>query len=102
MQARPDPPALALPRWEPSLALERLPPPPAPPVVVAQEKEEPDWLGRLEFADEPAPPAPPPPPPPEEPAKKRQTTAASKRRPPIGGSLLKADGTSEPSMVGML
>jgi hypothetical protein len=100
MQARPDPPALALPRWEPSLALERLPP--AAPVVVAQEEEEPDWLGRLEFADEPAPPAPPPPPPPEEPAKKRQTTAASKRRPPIGGSLLKADGTSEPSMVGML
>lgn len=89
------------PAWEPRLGLERLaavggrPEPPA----LAEAEEEPDWLGRLEFSDEleavpPAPPAPE--------AKRRATAGKKPGRPPIGGSLLKADGTSEPSMVGML
>jgi hypothetical protein len=55
----------------------------------AQAEPEPDWLGRLEFSDEAAEPP-----------------AATKKRPAkrrtIGGSLLRADGTSEPSTVGML
>jgi hypothetical protein len=89
------------PRWTPKLALERLPPPPEPiaepvvPVVsepaeppVQAPAEEPDWLGRLDFADEVVAPEP----------KKKQ----ARRGRPIGGSLLKADGTSEPSLVGML
>lgn len=82
--------------WEPSLGLERLPEAPVvdEPAVV---EEEPDWLGRLEFTtDEAAPVAPAV----EPESRKRQTKRVG--RPPIGGSLLKADGTSESSMVGML
>ena len=67
-------------------------------------EEEPDWLGRLEFADEDPPAVPVVE---EPPAKKPATGAAAGgkaagKRKAIGGSLLKADGTSEPSMVGML
>lgn len=71
--------------------------------------EEPEWLGRLEFTDsEPAPGNTDP----LVPAlgtsmqasgnKKVSAKAAGKRGRSIGGSLLKADGTSEASMVGML
>jgi len=81
--------------------------------------EEPEWLGRLEYTDEPA--SVPPPPssvasssssaPPPAAAKKGATStgaasgatkAAKRGRPIVGGSLLKTDGTSEPSTVGML
>jgi hypothetical protein len=99
--------------WEPSLRLEQLageggrdephkrarleqekadvalPPPPAQPPVVDAE---PDWLGRLEFSDEIVP---------EEPAAKSKKGGGGKRR-AVGGSLLRADGTTEPSLVGML
>lgn len=100
----------APPRWEPKLRLERLqsgaPPADNPPVVEepvasaplpAADEAEPDWLGRLEFTDD-AIVAP------QEPAAKTRKTGGSKRgaRPVVGGSLLKADGTSEPSLVGML
>ena len=101
LQAEVAPPA-GPPRWQPVLGLERLvrqASPPVRPVEAAPpalEEDEPDWLGRLEFADEePAPPAV------EEPPAKRQSKGA-KRGKAIGGSLLRADGTSEPSMVGML
>jgi hypothetical protein len=115
------------PRWEPRLGLERLQPTEEvwpeeraapvevrgevtePPPVVAQEEApvlareeeaEPDWLGRLEFTDElaSAPAA-------EEPPAKKPATAGKvgkRGAKAIGGSLLKADGTSEASMVGML
>lgn len=101
--------------WEPMLGLERLGgvSREASPGIVGltepaaqeeKEEEEPDWLGRLEFAgDEPAPPAAQPAV--EEPPAKRTNTGkgtGAKRGKAIGGSLLKADGTSEPSMVGML
>jgi hypothetical protein len=102
-----EPEAPSEPRWEPRLTLERLPDPPGPipelfpgePVVdepvepaaiepvVEAPAEEPDWLGRLDFPDEVVV---------QEPKKK------ARRSRPIGGSLLKADGTSEPSLVGML
>lgn len=114
-------------RWEPRLGLERLQPTEEvwpeeraapvevqgevtePPPVVAQEEApvlareeeaEPDWLGRLEFTDElaSAPTA-------EEPPAKKPATAGKvgkRGAKAIGGSLLKADGTSEASMVGML
>ena len=131
LAAEPDdegPPVLSTP-WQPTLALERLgggleEPAiawPAPvevsgeqvPVEVGGEQgplevgggqvpveQEPDWLGRLEFADE----APPPEPAEEEPPAKRGNTGkgTSRRSKAIGGSLLRADGTSEASMVGML
>ena len=71
--------------------------------------DEPDWLGRLEFTDS-APPsdtsvAADPPIPTLTTGKKTGRGGASaggKRGRPIGGSLLKPDGTSEASMVGML
>ena len=77
------------------------------PVARAADDDEPDWLGRLEFADdEPAAPAASGP---DEPPAKKQATASSaassakgRRGKAIGGSLLKADGTSEASIVGML
>lgn len=88
------------------------PAPGAAHVGVAIPEEEPEWLGRLEFTD-------------SEPAQasegqllpglgaSAQTGASGgsrrtgksvggKRGRPIGGSLLKPDGTSESSMVGML
>jgi hypothetical protein len=72
--------------------------------ALAAADEEPEWLGRLEFTD--APPAPQAPDPVLPTlgagAKKGGKVSASKRGRPIGGSLLKADGTSEASMVGML
>lgn len=123
----PEPPRAR--RWEPVLGLERLEqgiplehpkrqrvqePAVAPAAPVADESvaegadgEEPDWLGRLEFADdEPAAPADPPaleiavedPPPKKAIVKGKRGQAKAV----IGGSLLKADGTSEPSMVGIL
>jgi hypothetical protein len=114
-------------RWEPRLGLERLQPteevwpeeraapvevqgevtepPPVvvqeeAPVLAREEEAEPDWLGRLEFTDElaSAPAA-------EEPPAKKPATAGKvgkRGAKAIGGSLLKADGTSEASMVGML
>jgi hypothetical protein len=109
------------PRWEPLLGLERLQHEDAsqwpeeasvpeeavrdvaqeevPPVSAREEEAEPDWLGRLEFTDEvSSAPAD------EPPAKKPATAGKVGKRgaKAIGGSLLKADGTSEPSMVGML
>jgi hypothetical protein len=109
-ELRAEPPVLP-PVWQPVLGLERLgqradPLPdfrPEPVVVQAPQdvpvaEEEPDWLGRLEFADEePAPVVQ------EPPAKRASTGKAAKRSSKaIGGSLLKTDGSSEPSMVGML
>jgi hypothetical protein len=77
---------------------------------------EPDWLGRLEFADEDERGGAALPPLPEEgraaleeeemgpPAKKvaKGGRRGGAGKAVIGGSLLKADGTSEPSMVGIL
>jgi hypothetical protein len=106
------------PVWEPVLGLERLqeypeygaasqgheylaeeiqPAPEIRVVDVEPVEDEPDWLGRLEFTDdEPAAPVEPP-------AKKQATAkVAGRRGKAIGGSLLKEDGTSEASMVGML
>ena len=114
--------------WEPVLGLERLGQEEveqAAGLVVVDLDGEPDWLGRLEFADDDGGDRPPPSPPqqqeeaplapvvvleeqPSVPAvveggDKKTTGRPSKRgRTVIGGSLLKADGTSEPSMVGML
>jgi hypothetical protein len=86
------------PVWQPVLGLERLGGAelPAMPAVMPAPlaEEEPDWLGRLEFADEE--------PVPEPPAKRASTGKPAKRGKAIGGSLLRADGSSEPSMVGML
>lgn len=91
------------PRWQPSLRLERLeskveevssePVPVEPAPQVVEVEPEPDWLGRLEFSDEviAAP----------EPAAKSRKQAKRGSR-PVGGSLLRPDGTSEPSQVGML
>ena len=88
--------------WPPAPSLAE----PAAPMGMVQPvaEEEPDWLGRLEFADEDPPAVPVVE---EPPAKKPATGAATGgkaagKRKAIGGSLLKADGTSEPSMVGML
>lgn len=73
---------------------------------------EPEWLGSLEYTDDPAPAAVASPP-----GKKSApatatatattmssgaTKAVRRGRAMVGGSLLKADGTSEPSTVGML
>ena len=110
------------PLWEPVLGLERLTalpldsaimdaPPPA--AAAAVDVEEPDWLGRLEFADEAPVAAPPPVVREEAPAvagsrkpssssSKRSKTTAPASTTVIGGSLLREDGTSEASMVGML
>ena len=103
-----------VPEWQPELGLERLkrlcrsvskpvvpsfqaPPPPA------QHEEEPDWLGRLEFSDEPAQPVVPVV---EEavdaPVGKRPKTGKRSGGRQIGGSLLRVDGSSEPSEVNML
>jgi len=123
----------AKPAWEPVLGLERLPlhapmmlvvgapapqqHPRAPSPVAGVE--EPDWLGRLEFADEDESPAPVAAPSPvvrvEAPAvvvaagrkpssssNKRSKTTVTASATVIGGSLLREDGTSEASMVGML
>ena len=111
--------------WEPVLGLERLTTLPldsaitdAPAAAAAAvDEEEPDWLGRLEFADEvenrPPPVAALPPAVREEApavvAGSRKPSSSSKRSKTtpasttvIGGSLLREDGTSEASMVGML
>lgn len=113
LKAEPEPAALP-PSWQPMLGLERLgdgldseaePAAPEAPRedLEAPAEEEPDWLGRLEFADDEPPPAPPAPVEEEEPpAKKANTGGKPRRGKAIGGSLLRADGTSEPSMVGML
>jgi len=85
------------PRWEPRLRIEKLPEPEVEePVAQPAPEPEPDWLGRLEFTDDVAPDAPARPP-----AGKRAEKGSKTRR-AVGGSLLKADGTSEPSLVGML
>jgi len=112
------------PLWEPVLGLERLTALPLdsaimdapPPAAAAVDAEEPDWLGRLEFADE-APVAVAPPPAvvreeapavaagsrkPSSSSSKRSKTTAPASTTVIGGSLLREDGTSEASMVGML
>lgn len=78
---------------------------PAPALESAvPEQDEPEWLGRLEFTDSDPAPAPVP-------AlgsaggggkKSAKAQGGGRRGRPIGGSLLKADGTSEASMVGML
>lgn len=86
-----------------------------PPAIVAveaaaQPAEEPEWLGRLEFTDSEPPPAADPLLPglgsasSSSTGKKTSTKAQGGRRGgrPIGGSLLKPDGTSEASMVGMI
>lgn len=108
--------------WSPSLTLERMAPPPAPvpppplvaaptglvdlaaPVPGAPDDDEPDWLGRLEFSDEVVAAAPP-----AEPAEASSQSASkkaagrpAKRGRGLSGSLLKADGTSEASLVGLL
>ena len=92
--------------WEPSLRLEQLAgddepqkrarfeqeePPPPPPAQQPVVDAEPDWLGRLEFSDEIVP---------EEPASSKAKKGGKRRA--VGGSLLRADGTTEPSLVGML
>ena len=55
--------------------------------------DEPDWLGRLEFADEPAA---------VEPVLKKAKGGKRAASRQIGGSLLRVDGSSEPSEVNML
>jgi hypothetical protein len=63
---------------------------------------EPEWMGSLDYTEDP-PAAPAAPAEPAAPAATGKKAAGNKRGRPIGGgSLLKADGTSEPSMVGML
>jgi hypothetical protein len=99
----PPAPSLTDDSWPPSLAVHEQPAAPMERIQPVAE-EEPDWLGRLEFADEDPPAVPVVE---EPPAKKPATGAAAGgkaagKRKAIGGSLLKADGTSEPSMVGML
>jgi hypothetical protein len=71
-------------------------------VAAVTDEEEPDWLGRLEFTDDDQMLSQPQAPIAVEggPASKRSRGA--KRGKSIGGSLLRVDGTSEPSMVGML
>jgi hypothetical protein len=116
LRAEPEVPTLP-PVWQPVLGLERLEHGlsqaggvdllaeyrPEPAIQAPQHgdapaaEEEPDWLGRLEFADDEAAPVVE-----EPPAKRASTGKAAKRGKAIGGSLLKADGSSEPSMVGML
>jgi hypothetical protein len=100
--------------WEPKLALERLPVPrPAPQVAAVaapvEVEEERGWeqdLGLPPAAPEPAIPAdedlgldllldPAPPPPVGKKGGRGKKSA-------VGGTLLRADGSSEPSMVGML
>ena len=88
---------------------------PAEPVEAArtvEDEEEPDWLARLDFTgdgvaggtDSQAVEAVPLIVVEEPPAKRTNTgkTGKGRGKAVIGGSLLKADGTSEPSMVGML
>lgn len=88
------------------------PAPGAAHVGVAIPEEEPEWLGRLEFTDSEPAQAP------EEQllpglgasaqtgasggSRRTGKSVGGKRGRPIGGSLLKPDGTSESSMVGML
>ena len=78
-----------------------------PPRESGPASDEPDWLGRLEFTDSDPPvdtssaPAAPPLPAGKK-TGKAGASAGGKRGRPIGGSLLKPDGTSEASMVGML
>ena len=91
------------------------PPPPLAPAgmtLLTGAGGEPEWLGSLEYTDDPAPAAVASPP-----GKKTApatataaattmssgaTKAVRRGRAMVGGSLLKADGTSEPSTVGML
>lgn len=76
-----------------------------PPRESGPASDEPDWLGRLEFTDS-GPPvdtsSAPAAPPAGKKTGKAGASAGGKRGRPIGGSLLKPDGTSEASMVGML
>lgn len=98
------------PAWTPSLRLEKIQAERAePPKLAAPEQqqapsleEEPDWLGRLDFSDDVVLAGPAPPPVVEEPASSKPRKQPKKGARPVGGSLLKADGTSEPSLVGML
>lgn len=92
LAVHPPPPGIAEPVREPA----------APePVAEVAVSEEPEWLGRLEFTDSA---------PLEAPAlgtstagaKKGTKSQGGKRGKTIGGSLLRADGTSEASMVGMI
>lgn len=130
LQAQPEQEETVRP-WEPVLGLERLgdavPDVEIVGVIDAAGTggavvDEPDWLGRLEFADDDdEPPAPSSQPPAvsaggpaagaaavDEPVGQGKKPGAAAGRPSkrgrtvIGGSLLKADGTSEPSLVGML
>ena len=76
----------------------------AAPVSSAPDDDEPDWLGRLEFSDEVVA-APPPVEPAEassQSASKKPAGRPAKRGKGLSGSLLKADGTSEASLVGLL
>lgn len=96
----------AAPAWlaEPAESTGTAPPPPR---ESGAASDEPDWLGRLEFTDSDPPvdtssaPAAPPLPAGKK-TGKAGASAGGKRGRPIGGSLLKPDGTSEASMVGML
>lgn len=66
-----------------------------PPVTeAASGVEEPDWLGRLEFTDDSAA---------QEPPQKKASTGKARKGKAIGGSLLKADGSSvNTGIVGIL
>jgi hypothetical protein len=114
-----------------SVAMPARPAPPEPkPEPPPADDKEPDWLGKLEFSDDALPGRPEPAgtlaeqngvvPEPDwlgqaegeaasapaagPPLKKANTGRGgqSKRSKAIGGSLLRADGTSEPSMVGII
>jgi hypothetical protein len=89
------------------------PPPPLAPAgmtLLTGAGGEPEWLGSLEYTDDPAPAAVASPPgkksAPATAAAATMSSGATKAvrrgRAMVGGSLLKADGTSEPSTVGML
>lgn len=104
-------------KWEPELRLESLRQlcrteprapvfeQPAPTVSEPVVEAEPDWLGRLEFTEDPPPRLPVVP---EEiaveeaPALTKRPKVTKRQARQIGGSLLRLDGSSEPSEVNML